>query len=515
MSVATTTAPDAVTHAPAIRCRGARKVFSGAVAVQGADVTVRPGEVHALVGENGAGKSTLLGMISGRLAADDGTVEVFGRRLSGGDPRESRELGLVTVYQELTMIPGLSAEANVFLGQTRSRRGLLDRRWMRRRYLELCEELDVHVPPGTVVRDLSVSQQQMLEIMRGVQSDARIVVLDEPTAALAEHERETLYRVLRTLVARGTTIVFVSHNLEEVLDLSDTITVLRDGAVVRSAPRAEWTRPTLIEHMVGRSVDKLADRGTHPIGVEVLHVEDVSLPGVLEDIAMTVRAGEVVGLWGLVGSGRTTFLRSLAGAEPSSTGRMRLHGQERDWPRRVRSSVDAGVVLVPESRKQALVLGMDATSNYWLGRSAAGRKPFLDRDAEAAETGETGEFFAFNRARVGEPVRNLSGGNQQKVLLAKWAGHRPDVFLIDEPTRGIDIGAKAEVLTSLVRLAEEGAAVVVTSSELEEVLAIAHRLLVFAHGRVVREIPADDPEFTVDAVVHHGFSSGENHEPVH
>ncbi len=474
MPVATTSAHDAATHAPAIRCRGARKVFSGAVAVQGADVTVRPGEVHALVGENGAGKSTLLGMISGRLAADDGTVEVFGRRLRGGDPRESRELGLVTVYQELTMVPGLSAEANVFLGQTRSRRGLLDR----------------------------------------VQSDAKIVVLDEPTAALAEHERETLYRVLRTLVARGTTIVFVSHNLEEVLDLSDTITVLRDGAVVRSAPRAEWTRPTLIEHMVGRTVDKLADRGSHPIGAEVLHVEDVALPGVLEDIAMTVRAGEVVGLWGLVGSGRTTFLRSLAGAEPSSTGRMRLHGEERAWPRRVRHSVDAGVVLVPESRKQALVLGMDGTSNYWLGRPSV-RRPFLDREAEAAEAGDTGEFFAFDRRRIGEPVRNLSGGNQQKVLLAKWAGHRPDVFLIDEPTRGIDIGAKAEVLTSLVRLAEEGAAVVVTSSELEEVLAIAHRLLVFAHGRVVREIPADDPEFTVDAVVHHGFISGETHEPVH
>ncbi|MBM7507904.1 ribose transport system ATP-binding protein/rhamnose transport system ATP-binding protein [Nocardioides salarius] len=489
-------------------------MFSGAVAVQGADLTVRSGEVHALVGENGAGKSTLLGMISGRLGVDGGTVEVFGRRLRGADPRESREHGLVTVYQELTMVPGLSAEANVFLGQTRTRRGLLDRRWMRRRYLELCEELDVHVPPDATVRALSVSQQQMLEIMRGVQSDARIVVLDEPTAALAEHERETLYRVLRTLTARGTTIVFVSHNLDEVLDLSDTITVLRDGAVVRSAARSEWTRPTLIEHMVGRAVDKLADRGSHPLGAEVLHVEDVNLPGVLSDIAMTARAGEIVGLWGLVGSGRTTFLRSLAGAEPASRGVLRLRGEERSWPGRVRHSVDAGVVMVPESRKQALVLGMDGASNYWLGRPGGGR-PFLDRGAERAEAGRTGEFFAFDRRRLGEPVRNLSGGNQQKVLLAKWAGHRPDVFLIDEPTRGIDIGAKAEVLTSLVRLAEEGAAVVVTSSELEEVLAIANRLLVFAHGRVVREISADDPEFTVDAVVHHGFSPGEKHEPAH
>ncbi|MBM7516634.1 sugar ABC transporter ATP-binding protein [Nocardioides nitrophenolicus] len=501
------------TNTPAIACRGARKVFGGAVAVAGADLTVRAGEVHALVGENGAGKSTLLGMVSGRLAADDGTVEVFGHRMHGGNPRESRERGLVAVYQELTMVPGLTAEANVFLGQVRTRRGLLDGRSMRRRYLELCADLEIDVPPTALARDLSVSQQQMLEIMRGVESNGRVLVLDEPTAALAEHERETLYRILRRLTARGTTVVFVSHNLDEVLDLSDTITVLRDGQVVRSAPRAEWTKPTLIEHMVGRSVDKLADRGGHAFGAEVLAARRVNLPGVLHDIDLTVRAGEIVGLWGLVGSGRTTFLRSLAGAEPASSGELRLAGTDLPWSRSVREAVARGVVMVPESRKQALVLGMDATSNYWLGRG--GRRVFLDRSAERAETGDTADFFAFNRARLGEPVRNLSGGNQQKVLLAKWAGHRPDVFLIDEPTRGIDIGAKAEVLTSLVRLAAEGAAVVVTSSELEEVLAIANRLLVFAHGSVVRELPSDHPEFNVDAVVRHGFSTGETHEPVH
>ncbi|MCD4534069.1 sugar ABC transporter ATP-binding protein [Nocardioides sp. cx-169] len=502
------------TQQAAIRCRGARKVFSGSVAVHGADLDVRTGEVHALVGENGAGKSTLLGLISGRLAADGGSVEVFGHRMHGGNPRESRDRGLVAVYQELTMVPGLSAEANVFLGQVRTRRGLLDRRRMRRRYLELCDELDIHVPPTTLARELSVSQQQMLEIMRGIESDGRVLVLDEPTAALAEHERETLYRVLRTLTARGVTIVFVSHNLDEVLDLSDSITVLRDGEVVRSAPRAEWTRPSLIEHMVGRNVDQLAERGDHPLGEVVLQAEQVTLPGVLEDISVTARAGEIVGLWGLVGSGRTTFLRSLAGAEPASSGRLTVRGKRLPWPRNVRTAIADGIVMVPESRKQALVLGMDGTSNYWLGRTSR-RSPFVDRRTEADQAGATGEFFAFKRSRLGEPVRNLSGGNQQKVLLAKWAGHEPDVFLIDEPTRGIDIGAKSEVLASLVRLASEGAAIVVTSSELEEVLAIANRLLVFAHGQVVREIPADDPEFNVDAVVRHGFSTGAPDEPVH
>lgn len=498
----------------AIVARGARKVFTGVVAVHGADLDVRTGEVHALVGENGAGKSTLLGMLSGRLSADGGSIEVFGHRLHGGNPRESREHGLVAVYQELTMVPGLSAEANVFLGQTLSQRGLLDWKTMRARYDELCDELNIHVPASTLARDLSVSQQQMLEIMRGVQCDGQILVLDEPTAALAEHERDTLYRVLRTLTARGTTIVFVSHNLDEVLDLSDTVTVLRDGHVVRSAPRSEWSRQTLIENMVGRSVEILAEPGTHDLGDEVLSAEGVALPGVLEDISVTVRAGEIVGLWGLVGSGRTTFLRSLAGAEPASAGRLRLRGKELPWPRTVRRAIADGIVLVPESRKQALVLGMDSTGNYWLGRTQ-GRRPFLDRRAERAEAGDTGDFFAFKRARLGAPVRHLSGGNQQKVLLTKWAGHQPAVLLVDEPTRGVDIGAKTEVLTSLVRLASEGAAIIVTSSELEEVLAIANRLLVFAHGQVVREISAGDPEFDVNAVVHHGFSTGESHGSAH
>lgn len=500
------------TSTPAIACRGARKVFAGAVAVAGADLTVRAGEMHALVGENGAGKSTLLGMVSGRLAADDGTVEVFGHRIHGGNPRESRDHGLVAVYQELTMVPSLTAEANVFLGQVRTRRGFLDGRAMRRRFRELCEELEIDVPPTALARDLSVSQQQMLEIMRGIEGNGRVLVLDEPTAALAEHERDMLYRILRRLTARGTTIVFVSHNLDEVLDLSDTITVLRDGHVVRSAPRGEWSKPTLIEHMVGRTVDKLAERGAHELGAEVLAAR-VRLPGVLHEVDIAVRAGEIVGLWGLVGSGRTTFLRSLAGAEPASSGDLRLAGDRVPWPRSVRQAVGRGVVMVPESRKQALVLGMDATNNYWLGRG--GKRVFVDRATEKTEASDTADFFAFKRSRIAEPVRNLSGGNQQKVLLAKWAGHAPDVFLIDEPTRGIDIGAKAEVLTSLVRLAAEGAAIVVTSSELEEVLAIANRLLVFAHGSVVREIPSDDPEFNVDAVVRHGFSTGETHELAH
>lgn len=492
----------------AIQCRGVSKTFGGNHAVSDADLDIVAGAVHALVGENGAGKSTLLGIISGRLAADEGEVMIFGEGLAGGHPREGRAMGLVAVYQELTMVPALSAEANVFLGQTESHRGLLDAKAMRERFLQMCRNFEVSIPPTEPVRNLSISQQQILEIMRGVQARGRILMLDEPSAALAEHERDTLYRVLDRLRAAGTTIVFVSHNLEEVLRLSDTITVLRDSQVVHTAPRAEWDRRSIIRAMVGREAEVDIRRGTHELGEVVLEAADVEVPGVLHGISMTVRSGEIVGLWGLVGSGRTTFLRALNGLVPGSRGSLALDGQDIGWMRSARQAIRAGIVMVPESRKSGMVLGMDGTSNYWLGRRAAGRF-WLDRRSERNQANEPSTYFGFRPERLSAPVEQLSGGNQQKILLAKWAGHQPRVMLVDEPTRGIDVGAKAEVLASLVRLAGAGAAIVVTSSELEEVLAVSHRLLVFAGGSVVREVAAGDPEFRVADIVKLGFHERE------
>ncbi|MCE0765099.1 sugar ABC transporter ATP-binding protein [Pseudonocardia kujensis] len=494
---------------PAIECVGASKRFAGKYAVHGADLVVEPGTIHALVGENGAGKSTLLGMISGRLAPDEGVVRIFGDELTSAGPRDSRRHGLVAVYQELTMVPAFTAAQNVFLGQMRSRGGAVLDAAMRRRYLELCAEFDVHIDPDTPARDLSVSQRQIVEIMRGVQAQSRVLMLDEPSAALAEHEREVLYRILNRLRDNGTTVVFVSHNLDEVLLLSDRITVMRDSRVVVSAPRAEWpSKQSIVQRMVGRAV--VIERRTEfpPLGEESLAVRDVTLPGVLNGMALTARAGEIVGLWGLVGSGRTTFFRSLCGLERRSTGGLRLGGEERPWPRSMRAAVAEGIVMVPESRRHALVMEMDATANYWLGRRGPGRG-LLSPRREREDAVRDATFFGFDRRRVQEPVRTLSGGNQQKVLLAKWAGHRPRVFLVDEPTRGIDVGAKAEVLASLVRLAEDGATIVVTSSELEEVLAICDRLLVVAHGEIVRELSTRDTEVSVEEIVRYGFGEGD------
>jgi len=494
--------------AEAIRCDGVSKKFSGKYAVHRADLVVAPGSIHALVGENGAGKSTLLGMISGRVAHDEGTITVFGDVLRSRSPRDARAHGLVVVYQELTMVPALTAAQNVFLGQLDARGGLTLDRSMRERYLELCREFDVAIDPDALARDLSVSQQQIVEIMRGVQAKGRILMLDEPSAALAEGEREVLYRILTRLRDQGTTIVFVSHNLDEVLLLSDHITVMRDSEIVRSAPRQEWDKQSIVRSMVGKDV--VIERRTerHPLGDESIVVEDVGLLGVLEDITMTARAGEIVGLWGLVGSGRTTFFRSLTGLEPKSHGRLRLAGVERPWPRSVRAAVADGIVMVPESRRKALVMGMDSVANYWLGRRTPGRG-LLSPRRERTAVADDSAFFGFNAKRLWDPVRDLSGGNQQKVLLAKWAGYRPKVFLIDEPTRGIDVGAKAEVLASLVRLARDGATIIVTSSELEEVLAICDRLLVFAHGRVVHELTTTEGEYSVEQIVKFGFGESE------
>jgi ribose transport system ATP-binding protein/rhamnose transport system ATP-binding protein len=494
---------------PAIECVGASKKFSGKYAVHGADLVVEAGTIHALVGENGAGKSTLLGMISGRLAADEGTVRVFGDQLQSSSPRDARKHGLVVVYQELTMVPAFTAAQNVFLGQLDSKAGLTLDRAMRQRYLELCREFDVHIDPDTPARELSVSQQQIVEIMRGVQAKGRVLMLDEPSAALAEHEREVLYRILNRLRDGGTTIVFVSHNLDEVLLLSDRITVMRDSRVVVSAPRSEWaTKQSIVQRMVGKEVVIQKRTERHPLGEESIAVRDVTLPGVLDGISLTARAGEIVGLWGLVGSGRTTFFRSLCGLEHRSRGTLTLSGTSRPWPRSMRAAVASGVVMVPESRRLALVMGMDAVSNYWLGRRSPGRG-FLSPRRERGDVVRDSAFFGFNVKRVQESVRTLSGGNQQKVLLAKWAGYRPKVFLVDEPTRGIDVGAKAEVLASLVTLAREGATIVVTSSELEEVLAICDRLLVFSHGRVVHELSTRDGEVSVEEIVHFGFGESE------
>ncbi|GAA4557020.1 sugar ABC transporter ATP-binding protein [Pseudonocardia xishanensis] len=491
------------TEQAAVVATDAGKRFGGFWALRGASVTLRAGRIHALVGENGAGKSTLLGILGGRLRADEGTLDVAGTPVAGGSPRASRRAGIATVHQELMLVPHLTLAENLFLGHWRTRGGFVDRRAQRAEATALLDRLRVDLPLGRRAAQVSLAHQQMTEILRAVLADAAVLLLDEPSAALAEAERATLHTMLDQLRSEGHAIGIVSHDLDEVLGLADDVSVLREGRLVASRPRSAWDRPSLIEHMVGtRAVTPSARAIPAAAAPVAVQVRGVRAGRSLDGVDLEVRRGEVVGLWGLVGSGRSTLLRAIAGAQRAAGGEMLLDGEPRPLPRSVVESGRAGIALVPESRRAALVAGMDAAANFHLGRS----RPWLSPQAERAVVRPWLSRFGFAADRHAVLVGRLSGGNQQKVLMAKWAGRVPRVLLVDEPTRGIDLAAKTEVLDSLVDLARGGTAVVVASSELEEVLAIATRLVVLARGRVAAEFDLSEEPRTVAEILAHGFT---------
>lgn len=473
----------------AISLRGISKSYPGVLALEAIDLDIVAGEVHGLVGENGAGKSTLLKILTGAHVPTGGTMTVFGEDVSLADPIAARRYGITAVYQELTIIPALTAAANVFLGQERRTGPLQDRRAESQRFRELCQLMGVSIDPGARADELSIAHQQTLEIMRGIESAARVLVLDEPTAALALHEREALYQVIRNLAEHGVAIVLISHDLDEVLSLSTTITVLRDGKKVETRRASGWTKRELITAMLGEELSgKISHRRS--AGREVLRAEGVAVPGVLTDVDLTLRSGEIVGLAGLVGSGRTELLRALAGLDPHSSGTLWIDNERVRWPRSPRQARALGIVLTPEDRKtQGLVLGLPAYDNInltALGRAAT-LKTVLRRARELDRAQRLATRVRLQEGVLRRPTRFLSGGNQQKVVLAKWIDTVARVLLVDEPTRGIDVGAKAEIFSLLDELASAGLAVVMVSSELEEVVEQSDRILALSRGTVAEE----------------------------
>jgi len=499
-------------------------------------MSVRAGSVHALVGENGAGKSTALGILAGRIGPTSGRVDVFGEELKYGDPRASRRAGIVAIYQELTIVPALSVEANVFLGQTLSTGGFLSEREMRARYEALCARIGVKVMPAkTRAGSLSVADQQILEILRALVSEARVILFDEPTASLAVSEREALYRLINSLRAEGVTIVFVSHNLDEVLELADVITVFRDGELTVTEPREQFTKPILVRAMIGSAGDDrivremledhekeaaraVADasrtaRLAQSVGKPpLLAATGVTVPGAVEDLEIEVRAGEMVGVGGLVGSGRTTLLRALAGLEPTAQGRLFIDGVEVAWPKSVRQALRYGIALVPEDRKgQGLVPTMTSVDNIALsdfGKVATAG--FLSPASIEKGTAPIAADFGFQKGRLRHRASELSGGNQQKLLLARWKHVTPRILLADEPTRGVDVGAKAEILQSLEEMARQGLGLIMVSSELEEVAVVSDRVYVLAEGLAVGVLDRTAGEITTSDILHLAFRVREN-----
>ena len=502
--------PNAHDGGLALQATGVEKRYTGTLALKGVGVEAKLGTIHALVGENGAGKSTFLGVIAGRVVPTRGAVRIFGQPHVFGEPRQARRLGIATIYQELTIVPALSAQANVFLGQPLSQAGLLDERGMRRRFEELAGQMAVSIRPDAVAGRLSVADQQMLEIMRGVQSGARLILFDEPTTSLAPPERAALFDLMRQLRSQGTTMMFVSHNLEEVLEISDVVTVFRDGNLSGSAPRAEWTKPSLIRAMVGHDVVEYRRLGRAAVprgGAPLLAASGVNVPGAIVDVNVTVHPGEILGVGGLVGSGRTSLLRALAGLEARSTGNLSINGQAVAWPATPRAALRAGIVLVPEDRKaQGLVLGMSAMDNIAIARfGEVSRFGVISNRQVATKARSVAREFGFAENRIGSIMRNLSGGNQQKVLLGKARFREPKILLVDEPTRGIDVGAKDEIMSTLRRLADAGLGIIVVSSDLEEVIAASDRIIVMSEGLMVAELDQDDAPATVQDILNAAF----------
>jgi ABC-type sugar transport system ATPase subunit len=480
-------------QAPIMRLQGIVKVYPGVNALKGVDLDVFRSEVHALVGENGAGKSTLLKIACGALARTAGEIELEGRRVEFDHPSAARAAGIVAVYQELTIIPALSAMANVLLGREQRRWGLLQRDAMLREYNELQQQLGVDIDPDQPAGLLSIADQQSLEIMRGLAADAKILILDEPTASIGLHEREALYSIIRKLRSRGVAILLISHDLDEVLELSDQITVLRDGQKAGSRTRDQWTKRSLVNAMLGerRGSAISIERKSRPQEHEkLLEAVDVYVPGKVQGVSLSVGRGEIVGIAGLVGSRRTELLRAIVGMEPGSSGRLRIKGKDVGWPTNPRAARALGIALAPEDRKrQGLVLSLASYANVTLPNPWKGsRAGLLSTRHELSRARPVTERLGLQKGALGRETRTLSGGNQQKLVIAKWVEMNMDVLLVDEPTRGVDVGAKVELFAVLADLAKSGVGVVVVSSELEEVMDNCDRVLVLSRGRLIGEV---------------------------
>lgn len=476
---------------PLLEVRGVSKAFPGVQALDNVDFEVYPGEVVALLGENGAGKSTLMKILSGAYHMDQGEIRLQGKQVTPQNPHHAQQLGISIIYQEFNLTPNQSVATNIFLGREPKEQGpgrlfrFVDRNYMRREAVKLLARVGARFSPDTLVRDLSVAEQQMVEIAKALADKAEVIIMDEPTSALGEEEVVVLFDIIKSLKEQGLAIIFITHRIEEVFRVTDRIIIFRDGRRVGGMPIGEATPEKIISMMVGRPLEEVFQHSNGQKGDVVLEVRGVTRRGVIADISFALRRGEILGLAGLVGAGRTETVRAIFGADSLDAGEILIDGKRVniDSPE---AAVKAGLALVPESRQaQGLMLIHSVERNIaipnldWL---------FPKRIVDLQKTRDLGQQYVgrldIRTPGLAQKVMFLSGGNQQKVVLAKWLATNPKVLILDEPTRGIDVGAKAEVHSIMNNLALQGIGIIMISSEMPEVLAMSDRIVVMCEGRV-------------------------------
>jgi ribose transport system ATP-binding protein len=479
---------------------GIRKAFPGVKAISAADFELRAGEIHALVGENGAGKSTLIKILTGVYRADAGLVELKGRRIDFHSPIDAHKNGIAAIYQEFTLVALMTVRENLFLGREKSKWAFINAASERRAAASVFKKMGVDIDPESLVSELSVARQQLVEIARALLIDAEILILDEPTAALTPPEVASLFVILKDLAGRGISIIFISHRLDEIFAIADRVTIMRDGRTVETARTSDLTRRRLIEQMVGRTLEEEFPRTpSHrgEIGFEVRHLSG----GPVGEVSFSVRHGEVLGIAGLMGAGRTEVARLIFGADPKTSGEILISGRAIDI-RSPRDAIAQGICLLTEDRKaQGLVLGASARDNFSLPNLPAfSRLGFINHGFENMRFLDHVRKLNIRIARQEQRAEELSGGNQQKLLVARWLETNSRVIIFDEPTRGIDVGAKYEMYLLINDLAAQGKIIIVISSELPEILGISDRILVMREGKITGEI-ADAPRATQEEIM--------------
>ncbi|ETX30576.1 sugar ABC transporter ATP-binding protein [Roseivivax isoporae] len=491
---------------PVLDARGITRSFGPIEVLHGVDFSLRPGEVHALIGENGAGKSTMMKILGGYLAPTRGELLVDGAPVRFADQRDAEAAGILMIHQEFNLALQLTVEENIFLGREKRRGLLLDIRAMRREARALLDRLNCPVDPATRVRDLSVPNRQMVEVARALGRNARVLIMDEPTAVLTGRETDILLRQIERLKAQGTAILYTSHKLDEIARIADRVTVLRDGTHITTRPATGFSEHAMAEAMVGRELSDLFPPKPVPGEEVVLEVENLAVPGHVRGASFRLRRGEVLGFAGLVGAGRTELMEAVVGLRPS-TGTVRVNGAALR-PGSIRAAREAGLVYLTEDRKEkGLLLGKSLTDNLTL--LALDRFGRLSIDADAEDRALTQAIADFDiRVNDREMVAgSLSGGNQQKLLLAKTMLAEPQIVIIDEPTRGIDIGTKQQIYGFIATLAKQGKSVIVVSSELPEVIGLSARVVVMGRGHIAGELTG--PEITEEAILRRAMGVGE------